>query len=206
MPSSVRDPADAINAALVRIGFRQQIGDLRDGSEAANHALNIFGQTRDDMLRSSDWDFAQGTIEMELQKEAPAAGYFPPNTWNADDYPPLPWKFQYAYPGDCLKVRAVKPPPFFLPNFNPQPNRFSVINDASDDASIRAIACNVPPPGIVIYTRRVTNPALWAVDFTEALIDELGARLAPALTGMQPAQMQAVTGKVETEQAKMEQG
>lgn len=203
--ASARDPADLINASLVRIGWKQQIGNLYDGSAAATQALSIYGQTRDQMLRESTWDFAQRSLNLTLLKSAPVGGYIPPNGWDPTNFPPQPWRFEYEYPEDCLKVRTIKAQQLFVPNFDPQANRYSVASDNAYVPHKRVLLSNVES-AIMVYTGRVTDPSLWAVDFTESFIDKLGELLGPALTGLQPAQMQAVQGARETEKAKMEQG
>ena len=110
--SPVQSPADAINVSLRRIGYKLRVASLYDGSKAARSALDIYAQTRDEILRQNDWTFAERNISMTMLKQAPVGGYIPPVTWSTT-YPPLPWLFEYAYPTDCLKVRAVKPVPIF---------------------------------------------------------------------------------------------
>lgn len=205
MPSSLQNPADVVNAALVRIGWKQQIGNLRDGSAAADAALSLYGQTRDELLRTSNWDFAQRNIALTLLKSAPPGGYIPPTTWDPTINPPIPWTFSYVYPGDCIKLRAVKPTPIFIPEFDPSANRFSIDNDYSYTPAQRVILCNVPA-ALAVYTGRVTDPATWAPDFAEALIELLGERLAPGLVAAQAAQFEAAEATVQTQLAKMEQG
>jgi hypothetical protein len=141
------------------------------------------------MLRGFDWSFAERNVAMTLIKQAPAGGYFPPNMWSSA-YPPVPWLFEIQYPSDCLKVRAVKNVPVFVPDFDPQPYQFSVDNDNSLAEPSKVILCNVYP-GLVVYTGQITDPLDWEADFIEALAASLGRRLAPVLVGMQAAQMEA---------------
>ena len=54
MASVLRNPADVVNAALDRVGYKKNVGSLYDGSEQAAAALAIYGQTRDD-TRSGSW-------------------------------------------------------------------------------------------------------------------------------------------------------
>lgn len=205
--ASLSTPADIVNVALTRIGYRSSIGHLYDGSEAAILALNLYGQTRDEMLRSSDWDFAQRTVALTLLKSAPAGGYVPGwSPWNPATNPPVPWLYEYGYVDDCLKVRAIKPTPIFAgPNFDPQPHTFSISNDNAFSPPRRVILTNVAD-ALMVYTGRVTDPSVWAVDFAEALTNALGERLAPALATLQAAQMEAAEGAVTKSMASMEQG
>src|ERR1700677_309918 len=108
MPNVVTSPEDLINITLARIGYKGRIGSIWEGSVAAKKVLDIYSQTRDELLRAYDWGFAERNVDLAVLKQAPPGGYFPPNTWNPTTYPALPWAFSYTYPSDCLKVRAVK--------------------------------------------------------------------------------------------------
>ncbi len=203
MATSIQNPADAVNAALIRIGYRRQISDLYDGSDAAQLALSQYGQVRDALMRDGDWGFAQRNVPLVLLKQAPAnMTYLVPWT-NA--FPPLPWKFEYEYPADMLRLRAVKPTPIFIPSYDPQPNVWAIDNDNSFNPPQRVILCNVEN-AICVYSGRVTDPTTWPSDFTEALIDALGESLGPALSGMETTQLAAAEGTRDTATAKMEQG
>lgn len=128
MVASVQNPADIINIALRRMGYKLRVGSLLDGSEAASQALDIYAQTRDELLRAGEWGFAERNVSLTVLKAAPAGGYFPPTFWS-NTYPPIPWGYEYAYPDDCLKVRALKPAPLFLFDPDPQPNLYAIAND-----------------------------------------------------------------------------
>ena len=205
--TSVKNPADAANVALMRMGWKGgDIGSLYEGSAAANVILDVFGQVRDALLRSSDWDFAQRTAYLTLQKSAPAGGYIPGiSDWNPATNPPPGWLYQYGYPADCIKVRAVKPIPLFFPNFDPQPYTFSIANDPTFTPAQEVILCNVAVSAC-IYTARVTDPTQWAVDFTDAFIDALVVSASPGLTGLEATKLGAAEGSQATSMAEMEQG
>lgn len=178
--AAVQSPADAVNASLVRIGYKLRVGSLYDGSMAAKKALDVYAQTRDELLRQNDWYFAERNIALTLLKSAPVGGYIPPTTWNPNTNPPLGWLFEYSYPGDCLKVRAVKPPPLFIPNFDPQYNTFDTPNDNTLNPPAKVIVCNVAN-AICVYTGQITDLSTWDADFVEAFIEALARRLIPAL-------------------------
>src|ERR1700682_3544157 len=102
MASSLNSAADIVNAALTHIGWEQRVGSLYDGSAAAQLALNIYGQERDDLLRETNPGFAVRNIAMALLKSAPAGGYVQGVTpWNPATNPPVGWLFEYSYPADC---------------------------------------------------------------------------------------------------------
>lgn len=204
MTLSVQNPADMVNLALVRIGHEQTIGNLYDGSREALLAINIYSQTRDEMLRNGDWGFAERNVSMTLLKQAPAGGYVPPLQWSST-YPPLPWIYEYQYPNDCLEVRAVRPQAIFIPEFDPQPHVFAVENDNALFPPQKVILCNVPS-AILVYTGRITDPQTWEPAFIEAFAAALGERLAPALSDLNAAKLEAADEIEEDQEAKARVG
>jgi hypothetical protein len=189
MPISVSSPEDMINLSLVRIGYKRRIGSIFEGSLAARKALDIYSQTRDEVLCSKDWGFAGRDVVLTLLKQAPVGGYIPPITWN-NTYPMLPWMFSYVYPSDCLKVRTVKTTPMFIPNFDPQPQIFEVENDPSLVPPQKVVLCNLPN-ALLLYTAQVTNPQDWEAPFIEDFAAALGRRLAPVLMNLDAAKLAA---------------
>ena len=201
--TSLQNPEDVINVALVRIGWKNQIGSVWEGSEAAQLSLSIYGQTRDTLMRDGDWGFCQRNVALTLLKSAPGNNtYLTP--WTSA-YPPLPWAYEYAYNDDILKVRAVKPTPFFIPNFDPQPFVFAIDNDNSFTPPQRVILCNVAD-AICVYAGRVTDPTTWPSDFAELLTEELGKRLGPALAGLDAAKVEAAESTNTSQMAKVAVG
>ena len=194
MAFSVSSPTDLVNLSLMRIGYKKPIGSLYEGSEAAKIALRIYAQTRDEYLRQTDLDFAERSVAMALLKQAPPGGYIPPAVWS-NAYPALPYLFEYAYPNDCLKVRAIKPQAIFVMDFDPQPVAFTTANDVTFTPVQQVILCNVPS-AIMVYTAQVTDLTAWDTDSVEAFAGALGRRLAPALVGLNAAKL-----AVEDEQA-----
>lgn len=204
MAATILTPADVINLALARIGFKGRVGSLYDGSLSAKKALDVYGQTRDQLIRAGQWDFAERIAAGTLIKSAPLGGYNPATPWTSI-YPGLPWLFSYAYPDDCLKVRSVRPTPLFIPNFDPQFNVFSIDNDNSFAPAQRVILCNVPA-AIITYAGQVTDPTTWDADFIEALAAALGRRLAPALVGLDAAKLEISDEEAEANLAAQQQG
>lgn len=204
MPASVSSPADVVNLALRRIGYKGSVGNLYDGSEAAKDALDIYGQTRDQLLRQGDWGFAERNITLTLLKSAPVGGYIPPTVWSTA-YPPLPWLFEYSRPTDCLKIRSVKSVPLFVPNFDPQPQLYTEANDNALAPPAQVILCNIAA-AVLTYTGQVTDPTNWEPDFVEAFAAALARRLAPRLAGWEAAKLIAGDEQVSQARAMMEQG
>jgi hypothetical protein len=201
MPASLESPADIVNAALAHIGYRNRVSHLFEGSRAAKNALDIYGQTRDALLRDGEWPFAQRDMLAVLIKSAPPAGYSVGTPWDPITYPPLPWLYQYTYPDDCLKVRTLKDSLVGTPNFNPKPNLFAVLNNAGQ----RAIVSNIPN-AVLTYVGQVTNPTYMPPDFVEAFVESLGRRLAPLLANLDAAKLEAQAEQVEGAMASRQQG
>jgi hypothetical protein len=198
MTASLTSPAQIVNAALVRIGWKQRIGNLYDGSAAARVALDVYGQTRDELLRKFNPDFSMRNVALTFLKAAPVDGGYPV-AWDPTVNPPVGWLFEYVYPSDCLKVRSVKSRPVIWPNIDPADNPFSIDNDPfipdgmGGFTTQRVILCNVKQ-ALLVYTGRVTDPTTFDVSFEEEFIDELGLRLGPGLTGLETTKIAAAEG------------
>ncbi len=203
MVASLTTATDMVNLALARIGYKKRLGSLWDGSEAAKLALTIYGQTRDQLIREGEWEFAERILIMTLLKTAPDGGYAV-TPWSTA-YPALPWRFSYEYPEDCLKVRAIRKTPAFVTNYAPAYNIYSIDNDNSFTPPKRVILCNVQD-AILTYAGRVTDPTNWDPDFTEALSAALARRLAPSLAGLDAAKMEMQDEQLEEQVAASQRG
>lgn len=162
------------------MGFRLQVGSLVDGSDHAQLVLRIYGEIRDEMLASFDYDFAERTVALTQLKAAPPGGYFPPNLWNPANNPPMGFSYEYAWPDNALKIRSLKPSALFPVNMDPRPQKFSEYNDNNFNPPQRTIVTNLPG-AIAVYTGRITDPTTWDVRFSDALASRLAVALAPAL-------------------------
>ena len=189
MTSSLQTPADVVNNALVRIGHPLRVGSLYDGSTAAKRALDVYGQTRDQLLRDLTPGFAQRDTALTLLKSAPPDGYVPPNTWSTA-YPPQPFIYEYAYPGDCLRVGALKSGIGVIPRPLPTPKVYRVQNDNSLAPPQKVILCYVGS-AILTYIGRVTDPTTWEAAFAESLCAALSRRLSVALADPKLLQLEA---------------
>jgi hypothetical protein len=159
MAVSVSTPEDVVNLALARIGFPHRIGSMFDGSMAARLALTIYGQTRDQLLRDGDWDFARKTNNLSASGSTA----------------PAPWSFSYAYPSDALRVRDLIVATF--DPLNPIPSRWVVANDPLAGKVILSATSYAT----IVYTFKCRAPSLWESSFVETLAASLGRRLAPNL-------------------------
>ncbi len=170
MTASVSSPADVINVALRRIGYKMRVNNLFDGSQASNAALDIYAQTRDDVLRRMDWGFAQ-----KFAAGALSGGTAPP-----------PWTVEYAYPADCIRLRYMLNATLLADPNNPLPVLWTV----GTANSARVIWSKIASATLV-YTSQVTNPAQWDVNFVEAVAASLGRRLVALLPDLNAVKLVA---------------
>lgn len=180
LTTSIRSPADLANLVLSRLGHPMRVGNLFDGSDASKKILDTYSQTRDDLLRSLTPDFARRQDFLVLLKSAPVGGYVPPIVWNATTYPQIPFLYAYAYPDECVKFGNVRPAPIFVPEFDPKPYAFQIVNDDTEDDTQKEIVCNVSG-ALGTWTARVTDPTIMDPSFIEAFASELAERLTVAL-------------------------
>lgn len=203
---AISTPADIVNLALSRIGFKGRIGSLYEGSIVAKKALDCYAPTRDAILREGDWDFAGRTVVLTLLKSAPVGGYVPGVTdWNPATNPQPPWMYEYANPDDCLKVRNIKGQAAGLINFSPRPSLYTIGNDTAYTPSRKIILCN-QANAMMTYTGQVTDPLQWNADFVEAMAAALARRLAPGTSNLEMAKAEAQDEKFTADVAAKEQG
>lgn len=203
MANAIQNPADIVNLALGRIGYRLRVADLYDGSDAATAALDIYSQTLDTLLRDGEWGFAQRMVNGTVLKQAPT-NYFD-RAWDPTLDPPMPWQFSYAIPTGYLKVRSIRPPPGFLLDMDPTPLLFNVVNDNGYTPPRRVIVCN-QASAVIVFAAQVTDPTQWPVDFIEALAAALARRLAAKLTDLNVEKMEAQDEAMSAGQAAVVQG
>lgn len=200
---STSTPADVANNALTRLGYKLRVGSLLDGSNQSQVILQVYGQTRDELLRNFDYDFAERTIALTLLKSGPPGGYFPPDTWNPTTMPPIGSLFEYAYPGDAVKIRSLRPAPNFIFDMDPQENAWTEYNDNYLTPAQRTIITNVEG-AIATYTGRVTDPTNWDVSFVDAFAAALARRIGPSLVSLDAAKAEAADEQVATVRSQME--
>lgn len=175
-------PEDILNQALVEIGYQRPIGDIYEGSAAAILGLEIYAQTRDEVLRHDDWPFARRTNVLTLVKTA----FVPPvQAWD-ETQPPPPWRFSYQYPSDAIFVRYLRLSPFGYAGgeagpgtFEPLPVRFAIASDPPGPGQPPAkVILSDLENALAVYTSRVTNPDQWEALFQVSLVKALAAKLA----------------------------
>jgi hypothetical protein len=162
---------------LTRIGYTLRVVNMFEGSDQANAALNIFSQTRDEVLRKGNYGFSEKIAAAALSGNAA----------------PAPWSFEYSYPSDCLRVRSMFNATYLADKNNPVRALYSI-----GDGAVKAIWTNIATPTLV-YTARVTDPARWDALFIDALVAELALGLSLALAKTETAvKLEAETSKMVT--------
>jgi hypothetical protein len=151
------------NQALRRVGNETPIGSIYEGSRASRIALDLYGATRDELLKSQDWDFAERLVTLTASSVSAPAG----------------WPYVYTYPADCLKVRYVQPSTIPSPNLDPVATLFTDLNVNASGTQTRVIVANISP-AVLCYTGQITDMTTWDAGFNEALVEELGRRFAEA--------------------------
>lgn len=165
MANVIANPADMVNLALGRIGYKDRIGSIFEGSEAAKQALDIYSQTRDAALRQFDWGFA----------ERIAAGVV------ASQAAPFPWLVSYVYPTDCLRLRNMFDAAYVADRNNPLPVLYSIANNATDGKVIWSNSAAAK----LVYTAQITDPTKWEALFVETFADMLAVSLAPVMANLE---------------------
>ena len=178
---------DLCNAALSECGARGTITSLSDTSPMAVQCSIHYNRLRQKLLRAAQWGFARQQEPLTL------LGQYQLNT------SPYPWPFMYAYPADCLHIRYLLWQPIYstttvAPNvsdigsaFYMRPSRNhrflkgNYLLPGNTEVSV-VIFTNVRN-AICVYTQDVTDPTLFDVSFSEALIALLASRLVVPLTG-----------------------
>lgn len=197
---------DIANRALSAIGARSgaagTVAALQSFQEQSNEAFQVnllFNSTRDDLLRGAHWNFACKTVQLTELKSAPGT---PGNAttgqvaWT-NAFPAPPWRFEYAYPADCLAVREVKRNWMYgggggygYPIMGAAPaalertmTRFLVASDVNSDGNqIKCILTDVYQ-ALGIYTAQILDPDNWDANFQQVMVIALAGRLVMPLTG-----------------------
>ena len=178
-----------VNQALRAAGLPMRVQDIYDGSDAAKVALEVYSQARDELLDAKDWSFNRRTEPLALLKgPPPAGGYSFAQPWS-NLYPAPGFLYEFAYPDDCVDLRAVIAPPSGMPDLDPVPAQWRVDNDPTPNVSgnppvasgpeAKVIYCNVTN-ALAVFRSRVTNPLIFDPGYTAALVAVLGKRFAVA--------------------------
>lgn len=181
---------DICNRALDEIGARVLISALGEATPQGKVALRQYDPTRQQLLRAAPWAFSRKTALLVNEGLLSAV---PPTS-------PYPWQASNTYPLDCLKMHYILPQPTSqqvagVPSvgdtlFAPwcAPSREFRYLPAYDPGSTlfpgahRVLLTNVSPV-LGIYTVDVTDPNMFDVLFTNALVMALANRFVMPLSG-----------------------
>lgn len=202
MTASVTRPEDILNIALAQIGFPRRIGDIYEGSMAAKMGLDIYSETRDEILRKQMPGFANGAIVLSLLKSAPAGGYSAGTPWTVAN-PPIPWLYEYGYPVDCLRILYVYSAQTAFPNYDPLPVLMKVANDPSQTPS--RVILSQQPNAAMTYVKQVTDITQWDPLFTQTLTFALSRKLASIGKGQQFLEVLKANAELEANSEQVEQ-
>lgn len=202
---------DIINKSLRDGGVPYRIADIYEGSETAKIALELYTQARDELIEVADWSFSTRTAPLAVLKgPPPPGGYNPGQPWS-NIYPNPGFLYTYAYPTDCLDLRAIIPPPGQMPDLDPLPALWRVLNDPAPIVSgvppvasgpaAKVILCNMTSAQGV-YRARITDPASWDTGFIAAIVASLGKKFAVAF-GADPNTTRESAGEAVAETAQM---
>lgn len=152
--------AQICNLALAHLHQTEsQIANLdTDTGSTANQCRIHYDVARRFVLADHNWNFAKKRVAL------------------ADiGTPPATWGFRYDYPSDCLKFQEIQ-----RATRNDLPLPYEVEDDGSDSG---LCVLTDQDGAIGIYTRDVTNTALFSPGFVSSLGWYLASELAPAITG-----------------------
>lgn len=174
------------NESLDLIGYKRHITSIWDGSKAARIALNAWAETRDALLTKQQPRWAKRDDELALVRSAPQPWGYAETAWNSTSYPDLPWLYEYELPDDCLVPLQLKPRLLTLPNWRPRPVSFRYKRNGVDG---RYTVLTNQADAILTCIYSVRNPAMWEMDFVEALVQILAKKFEAGL-GTRPPQRQ----------------
>ena len=94
-------PTDVANRALLAMGEDIILGDIEDGTKPAQALLLAYRDSLRVLLRGAPWQFARRQVPLQLLGDATGM------TQGVSSIVPMPWRYEYAYPIDCLHLRFV---------------------------------------------------------------------------------------------------
>ena len=161
------------NGALAMIG-EPPITSLDDATRAAaRYAKRFFAETRDELLRTKDWEFARNFCT--------PAGVVCPNT---------AWGWRYTMPADCVAIVRLGD----YDKYTDEPDWESP--STGDDLTVATLLDTDEVAPLVYYTRRIVNPAQWDEQFGRLFKVNLAIKLNP-LIGRDKALTLALEDKTE---------
>jgi hypothetical protein len=194
----VTSAVDLCNLALDQISARTSINGINPPSPPNNLAAQVasrtYGLQADAVFRAAHWNSARKQAVLTLLKAAIGT---PENPSGQLPQPPIPWRYEYAYPPDCLLMRFVMPAPNLPGTTAPVMTNVGAnlrlsartglpfvpaIDTDSGGNQIKVVLTNVCQAQGV-YTARINNIDLWDSHLQNAVIGALAAWFVPPISG-----------------------
>lgn len=198
-------PVDLINQSLDQISARTSVAGINPPSPPNNLAAQVASRTYQTQVnavfRAAHWNSARLQNQLTLLKAAVGTPENPSgydSNGNLLPIPPVPFRYQYAWPNDCLLLRFVIPRPN-LPIAGQAPIMTNVgisnqplvntsvpfvvaIDTDLNSNQIKVINTNAQKAQAV-YTGRIDNCDLWDASLQNAVIGTLAAWMCMPITG-----------------------
>lgn len=142
-----------INAALTKIGAKQSVVSLEDGTPAANFGAARYEELRDDLLRDHNWNFAIRRVKLARLSEGPTFEY----------------RFRYQLPDRWLRILNAWDNAAGRGHLNYRTEGNMLLTDSSD------VWCK--------FVIQVVDPNEMSADFRECLTLKLAIEAAVKLAG-----------------------
>ena len=163
---------DICNIALSRIRAKS-IGALTEQTVQAEQCRIFYPEARDLVLTLVDWPFNKKTITMALK-----------------EFEPAEWRYAYAYPNDCLRIRYVLPGSGGVSStYRVTDDRLTQLDQLNvqfdvqlDDSNEQVLVTNQVEARLV-YSLAVTDVRLFGQMVTELIAYRLAMDLAIQLGG-----------------------
>ena len=166
------------NQALDVIGYKRHIGSVWDGTPAARVALDLYSETRDEVLVLRPWPFAVGRYTITPTTDGPAPDY--------------PWLYKYIRPISPLKILDVYPGGMdYAAIMKVEPVRWLERFDLALRA--RVIWTEFTAARAVVI-ESVDEPEVFSPEFIATLVQALAEKFQRALVGA-PQRQQSGEGK-----------
>lgn len=189
------DTVSLVNRALLQIGARAQVSNLKEGSTESDAAAVLFIPVFEQLARAAHWNCLRKQATLSLLAAAMGTPENPQGT--TLPLPPTPWLYQYALPSDCLFVRFIVPSlpsgvggvpqttysnaaPTWLPGGGQIPYAVAYATDVNNNP-IQVILTN-QDQAQAVYTVNQPNPVIWDSLFQQAFVSSLAAFFVPALS------------------------
>lgn len=192
-------PVDLCNLALDQISARAEITGLSPPSPPNNKSAQVAARTyqtqADAVFRAAHWNSARLQQPLTLLKAAPGTPENPNGM--VLPHPPIPWRYEYAYPSDALLIRFVIPKSPNVTGTVPLMTNVGFLQRPVVTTSvpfvpaidydqfgnqIRVILTNARNADAV-YTARIDNVDLWDPSLQNAVIGTLAAWFVLPITG-----------------------